>query len=111
MKAVNLLPTKFNLNLVEQIGVHTRSNNGQISELAAKILQECIENNKVSDLNPKLMVTIAQMTNGNRALLQKRGRELLIYFKKQKGTTLNRIFRVTKNHRDRRSSPKRGRNQ
>lgn len=61
--------------------------NSQISELAAKILALYIETNKISDVKGEFLGLLIRTINGKRAVLQKKGREILANLKTRAGTT------------------------
>lgn len=47
LKAINTIPTKWNQYVLDELCRQTQAQNGNISELAIKIMAEMLENNKI----------------------------------------------------------------
>lgn len=82
---MELLPKKYNPFLLEEVASQTLSVNSVIAELAAKILVSYIENNKICEVNGDFIYMLYRTINGKRALLQRKGREILNNLKKRLG--------------------------
>lgn len=84
--AVERLPKKYNPHLLLEISNQILSLNGQISELGAKILCDYVENNKITEVNGDFLTLLMRTINGKRAVLQKKGTEILNSFRSRLGT-------------------------
>jgi hypothetical protein len=74
LKGLNFLPQQWNDGALDELCVQTQAINGQISELAIKLLAEMVQNKKDYEADGKLLKNISQNLNGKRAVLQKRAK-------------------------------------
>ena len=82
---LNHITTKWNEGALEELCNQTQSANGQISELAIKLLSEMIQNNKNYEADGRFLKNLSHNLNGKRAILQKRAKEILKNLKQREG--------------------------
>lgn len=74
LKSISFIPKKWNPFILEELCVQTQAQNGQISELAIKIMYDMIENNKISEVDQRFLKNLSNNINGKRAVVQKKAR-------------------------------------
>lgn len=77
MKALNHLPKRWNEAALDELCQHTQSANGQISELAIRLVSEMLESNKEWHVDGKFLKSLSFNLNGKRSFVQKKAREIL----------------------------------
>jgi formate dehydrogenase maturation protein FdhE len=85
LKGANALPRKWNEAALDELCLHTQAANGQISELAMRLVGEMLENNKEWRVDGKFLKSLSGNLNGKRALVQKKAREILRNLKEREG--------------------------
>ena len=85
IRGLNHITFKWNDGALEELCNQTQSANGQISELAIKLLSEMIQHNKNYESDDKFLKNLSQNLNGKRAVLQKRAKEILNNLKQREG--------------------------
>ena len=77
LKGLNYLPKRWNVSALDELCLHTQSQNGQISELAIKLVGDMLENNKNWQSDDKFLKSLSSNLNGKRSFVQKKAREIL----------------------------------
>lgn len=85
LKGVNALPRRWNEAALDELCLHTQAANGQISELAMRLVGEMLENNKEWRVDGKFLKSLSGNLNGKRAVVQKKAREILRTLKEREG--------------------------
>jgi hypothetical protein len=85
VEGLNALPKQWNQGAFDELGSQTQSANGQISELAIRLLVEMVQNNKKYEADGKFLKILSQNLNGKRAVLQKKAKEILAVLKQREG--------------------------
>lgn len=73
-KGLSFLPLQWNEGALEELCIQTQAANGQISELAIKLLAEMVQNRKTFESDGRFLKNLSINLNGKRAVLQKRAR-------------------------------------
>jgi hypothetical protein len=70
---------------LDELCHHTQSANGQICELAIRLVSEMLENNKDWHVDGKFLKSLSSNLNGKRSFVQKKAREILRGLKEREG--------------------------
>jgi hypothetical protein len=74
---LSYLPKRWNEAALDELCQHTQAANGQISELAIKLVGEMLESNKNWQVDGKFLKSLSFNLNGKRSVVQKKAREIL----------------------------------
>ena len=78
LKSINKLGKKNNPHLRKELALQTQSNNGAISELGIRVMGEFMDSNQVKEVDEEFLSILAKNMAGKRAVLEKKGREILL---------------------------------
>jgi hypothetical protein len=85
LKGINALPRKWNEAALDELCLHTQAANGQISELAIRLVGEMLENNKNWQVDGRFLKSLSSNLNGKRSVVQKKARDILKTLKEREG--------------------------
>ena len=71
MKAIVKMPNSWNKGTIDELMNQTKSNNGQISELAIKTVNLTVEKHSYKDLDEGFLRDLSFNINGKRSVIQK----------------------------------------